>query len=364
MAEYRRVLVTRPHVGIGSFDVNAATRPQVGLGTLQQSRSVVSFLTDDWTCRIKRCYASKGDENYLNPVNNKSRTNCVSNMTTLQPSSSHRIYHLSSRDTTNTSRNINKGKSVSTFDIPRMNLNGSDDEAYDSRDDAMFYGTSISIFHSHLLMSILKIERRIVIDIDGLFWGKGNSTGGVGGGSDDADNGLKHLVDCLVFPQKGDRPHTDEAFRSDLDGDLYIVTWDEHLIPPSKQSWLPMEFTATEAKKLPRDARHSDIIDFFTKNMVNDSLGTICNAHVVHAIMGDRSLRSIMFNIKDPKNQDFRRKVLLGYVKPERILELTPKEMVSTERQMEIGKIKWKALFDCERGLPPKDTVCQSVIVR
>ncbi|GKD54933.1 RNA-dependent RNA polymerase 6, partial [Tanacetum coccineum] len=129
----------------------------------------------------------------------------------------------------------------------------------------------------------LKIKRRIVIDIDGLFWGKGNSTGGAGGGSDDANNSLEHLVDCLVFPQKGDRLHTDEAFRSDLDGDLYIVTWDENLIPPSKQSWPPMEFTAIEAKKFPRIARHSDIIDFFTKNMVNGSLGTICNAHVVHA---------------------------------------------------------------------------------
>lgn len=29
------------------------------------------------------------------------------------------------------------------------------------------------------------------------------------------------------------------------------------------------------------------IIEFFTKNMVNDSLGTICNAHVVHADMSD-----------------------------------------------------------------------------
>ncbi|GJW48912.1 hypothetical protein Tco_0080558 [Tanacetum coccineum] len=36
---------------------------------------------------------------------------------------------------------------------------------------------------------ILKIERRIVIDRDGLFWGKGRSTGG-GGGSSDADNGV------------------------------------------------------------------------------------------------------------------------------------------------------------------------------
>ncbi|PWA42854.1 RNA-dependent RNA polymerase 6 [Artemisia annua] len=99
--------------------------------------------------------------------------------------------------------------------------------------------------------------------------------------------GLEHLVDCLIFPQKGDRPHTDEASGSDLDGDLYFVTWDEHLIPPSKQSWPPMEYTAAEAKELPRDVRHTDIIDFFTKNMVNDSLGTICNAHVVHSDMSE-----------------------------------------------------------------------------
>lgn len=69
--------------------------------------------------------------------------------------------------------------------------------------------------------------------------------------------------------------------------------------------------------------------------------------------------RSIMFNIKDPKNPDFRRKVLLGHVKPERILELTPEEMASTERQMENGKIKEKALMECERGAPPKATTDQ-----
>ncbi|CAH1445455.1 unnamed protein product [Lactuca virosa] len=69
--------------------------------------------------------------------------------------------------------------------------------------------------------------------------------------------------------------------------------------------------------------------------------------------------RSIMFNVKDPKNPDFRRKILLGHVKPERILELTPEEMASTERQMENVKIKEKAMFDCERGGPPKATTDQ-----
>lgn len=95
--------------------------------------------------------------------------------------------------------------------------------------------------------------------------------------------GLHHLSDCLVFPQKGERPHTNEASGSDLDGDLYFVTWDENLIPPSKQSWIPMEYTPAVVRELPRPVNRLDIIDFFTKNMVNENLGTICNAHVVHS---------------------------------------------------------------------------------
>nr|GMD42830.1 RNA-dependent RNA polymerase 6 [Ipomoea batatas] len=98
---------------------------------------------------------------------------------------------------------------------------------------------------------------------------------------------LHHLYDCLVFPQKGSRPHTNEASGSDLDGDLYFVTWDEDLIPPSKQSWEPMEYAAAEVRELPRDVNQSDIIEFFAKNMVNESLGAICNAHVVHADLSE-----------------------------------------------------------------------------
>lgn len=95
--------------------------------------------------------------------------------------------------------------------------------------------------------------------------------------------GLHHLVDCLVFPQKGERPHTNEASGSDLDGDLYFVTWDENLVPPGKKSWMPMLYDPVEAKLLTRQVNQVDIIDFFAKNMVNESLGKICNAHVVHA---------------------------------------------------------------------------------
>ncbi|XP_030548273.1 RNA-dependent RNA polymerase 6-like [Rhodamnia argentea] len=97
---------------------------------------------------------------------------------------------------------------------------------------------------------------------------------------------LHHLYDCLVFPQNGERPHTNEASGSDLDGDLYFVTWEENLIPPSKESWTPMQYDPAEEKKLPRDVTQKDIIEFFVKHFLNENLGAICNAHVVHA---DRS---------------------------------------------------------------------------
>ncbi|CAI9767592.1 unnamed protein product [Fraxinus pennsylvanica] len=67
--------------------------------------------------------------------------------------------------------------------------------------------------------------------------------------------------------------------------------------------------------------------------------------------------RSIMFNIKDAKNPDFRRKVLLGQFEPRAILELTPEEMASDSRQMQNEKIKQKALFECERGTTQQATL-------
>ncbi|KAJ8552890.1 hypothetical protein K7X08_020283 [Anisodus acutangulus] len=64
--------------------------------------------------------------------------------------------------------------------------------------------------------------------------------------------------------------------------------------------------------------------------------------------------RSIMFNIKDPNNPDFRRKVLIGQYSPRSIIELSPEDMASDERQKENKKIKEKSLFNSELGGPPK----------
>ena len=68
---------------------------------------------------------------------------------------------------------------------------------------------------------------------------------------------LHHLVDCLVFPQKGERPHANEASGSDLDGDIYFVTWDENLVPPGRQSGTPMDYFPAKTKQLPREVHQS-----------------------------------------------------------------------------------------------------------
>ncbi|KAH6830891.1 hypothetical protein C2S53_005815 [Perilla frutescens var. hirtella] len=64
--------------------------------------------------------------------------------------------------------------------------------------------------------------------------------------------------------------------------------------------------------------------------------------------------RSIMFNIKDQNNRDFRRRVLIGEFEPREITELTPEQMASDERQVENEKIKQKAMFNSERAAAPK----------
>ncbi|XP_023531955.1 transcription elongation factor TFIIS-like [Cucurbita pepo subsp. pepo] len=69
--------------------------------------------------------------------------------------------------------------------------------------------------------------------------------------------------------------------------------------------------------------------------------------------------RSIMFNLKDPKNPDFRRKVLLGLIKPERMTNLSTTDMASDQRKRENEEIAQKALFECERGGAPKATTDQ-----
>lgn len=100
---------------------------------------------------------------------------------------------------------------------------------------------------------------------------------------------LHHMVDCVVFPQKGKRPHPNECSGSDLDGDLYFVCWDRDLIPPRQVQ--AMEYLPAPSTQLDHDVTIEEVEEYFTNYIVNDSLGIIANAHVVFA---DRELNMAM----------------------------------------------------------------------
>lgn len=92
---------------------------------------------------------------------------------------------------------------------------------------------------------------------------------------------LHHMVDCVVFPQKGPRPHPNECSGSDLDGDIYFVCWDPELIPSQQIS--PMDYTPEPTLQLDHDVTIEEVEEYFTNYIVNDSLGIIANAHTAFA---------------------------------------------------------------------------------
>ncbi|XP_051188557.1 probable RNA-dependent RNA polymerase 1 [Lolium perenne] len=92
---------------------------------------------------------------------------------------------------------------------------------------------------------------------------------------------LHHMVNCVVFPQQGPRPHPNECSGSDLDGDVYFVSWDPDLIPTRVVA--PMDYTPAPTEELDHDVRMEEVHEYFANYIVNESLGMIANAHVVFA---------------------------------------------------------------------------------
>ncbi|KAI3994947.1 hypothetical protein MKX01_000528 [Papaver californicum] len=79
---------------------------------------------------------------------------------------------------------------------------------------------------------------------------------------------LHHMVDCVVFPQKGKRPHPNECSVSDLDGDVYFICWDPELIPPCQIQ--PMDYAAAPSVLLDHGADLLDIANFYCLRFIID----------------------------------------------------------------------------------------------
>ncbi|KAL5723649.1 RNA-directed RNA polymerase [Ranunculus cassubicifolius] len=101
---------------------------------------------------------------------------------------------------------------------------------------------------------------------------------------------LEGFLDCLVFPQKGERPHPNECSGGDLDGDLFFACWDENLVPT--QTDAPMDYIPRRPRIMDHDVTLEEIQKFFVEYMVNDSLGVIATTHLVHADREPEKARS------------------------------------------------------------------------
>jgi transcription elongation factor S-II len=54
----------------------------------------------------------------------------------------------------------------------------------------------------------------------------------------------------------------------------------------------------------------------------------------------------LSFNLKDPKNPDLRRKVVLGEITPAELISASPEELASDAKKEENQRIREKKLFD------------------
>ncbi|KAL4884722.1 RNA dependent RNA polymerase-domain-containing protein [Aspergillus karnatakaensis] len=93
---------------------------------------------------------------------------------------------------------------------------------------------------------------------------------------------LKHLKDVVVLPQTGIRDVASMCSGGDLDGDDYLVIWDQDLLP---DDWFcePMNYTSRKAHDLDHDVTVDEITSFFVTYMKNDSLPLIAVAHLAWA---------------------------------------------------------------------------------
>lgn len=66
-----------------------------------------------------------------------------------------------------------------------------------------------------------------------------------------------------------------------MDGDLYFITWDDKLIPEKVDT--PMDYTATRPRIMDHVVTLEEIQKHFVDYMLNDALGVISTAHLIHA---------------------------------------------------------------------------------
>ena len=91
---------------------------------------------------------------------------------------------------------------------------------------------------------------------------------------------LSHLVNCVVFSKKGKRPLTNILSGGDLDGDLYFVTWNDHLtnFENSKKELIYPKDNSDNDNKIIIDIENKD--DLHSK-LINVYVDEVCDENKI-----------------------------------------------------------------------------------
>ncbi|KAI5272997.1 RdRP-domain-containing protein [Aureobasidium subglaciale] len=91
---------------------------------------------------------------------------------------------------------------------------------------------------------------------------------------------LKHLKNIVVLPQQGERPLANMCAGGDLDGDDYLVMWDDDLLPP-KSRWEcePMNYDPPTPVTCIGAVQDEHFFKFFVDYIKYDNIGPIATNH-------------------------------------------------------------------------------------
>lgn len=91
---------------------------------------------------------------------------------------------------------------------------------------------------------------------------------------------LRHLKDVVVLPQRGERDLANMCAGGDLDGDDYLVMWDDQLVPP-RTEWNhpPMDYSPPTPVMAVGKVNVKQMNDFFINYIRKDNLGVIAINH-------------------------------------------------------------------------------------
>ncbi|KAK5163368.1 uncharacterized protein LTR77_010741 [Saxophila tyrrhenica] len=102
---------------------------------------------------------------------------------------------------------------------------------------------------------------------------------------------LRHLRNCVVLPQLGERGLASMCSGGDLDGDDYLLMWDKDLLP---EEWnhSPMNYDAPDPVRAAGPVTVKDMTEFFVNHMKHDNLRPIAVAHKYWADRQNQGVKS------------------------------------------------------------------------